>query len=152
MADLLIKKTQRVVFRMDDATALCLLNAFPQDFERYEPKPKPQQPPEWRLRTSDIDQRVIGLTITIGAEVINIAGAAETMLERCARALAGRTAPLPSAELIAAYGAATGTPLDPEVVQELRLQRQLRDEQAMREQNKLSIPEVMRQKAAEVGR
>jgi hypothetical protein len=92
---------------MDDAVAAMLLSAFPEQFERHVPKPKPAEPPQWRLRTSLEDSsRVVGIQITIIGETIMVGGPPDGVLDRCGRALAGRKAPLPPPELISAYRAA----------------------------------------------
>jgi len=41
--DIVIKRTARVMYRIDDTLAVLLLEAFPEDFTRYE---KPVPPPE----------------------------------------------------------------------------------------------------------
>ena len=137
-----ITRTKRVLHRIDDELAICMIESGLA--RQWTPPAKPQPEPRWALRTAEIDQRVVGLTLTAGREVFNVGGPADQILAACERALAGRKLPLPSPELIAQYAQLTGTPLDPDVVQEQRRLRQQRDEEAAREQNKLSIPEVAR--------
>lgn len=96
---------KRNLFRVDaDAMALALIEIFPEHFARYERPPKPVEVPQWRTHANQYGE-IMGLAIELDRETIVVGGSPKGMVDRCQRALAGRTAPLPSDELVELYAA-----------------------------------------------
>lgn len=104
MADITVTRTGKTLYHIDNELAHCLLEAFPEQFKRYERPPKPEPVPAWRIWANQYGE-VQGLAITLGSEDIVVPGSPKGMVDRCQRALAGRKAPLPSDDLVELYAA-----------------------------------------------